>query len=144
MAKAYSITDFLFNRDKEPVPFTAGPFRTVPGRPFPVEENAAPVRVVNTEEYGLSQLNATLILANTEYIIQGIATMASLVIKARGGDVQFSIYEGQSNLIYTLVADGASFEISGVPFGQVTKPINIYTRSTFAGCVVEIMGMRKI
>jgi hypothetical protein len=144
MAKEYSITDFLFNREKEPIPFTAGPFRTVIGRPFPVEENATPVKVVNVEEYGMSQLNATLVLANTEYTIQGIATMAALVIKARGGIVQFSIYEGQSNLVYTVLADGQSYEISGVPFGQVTKPMNLYMRSPAAGTVVEILGMRLI
>jgi hypothetical protein len=144
MAKEYSVTDFLFNREKEPIPFSAGPFRTVIGRPFPMEENAAPVRVVNMEEYGLSQLNATLVLANTEYTIQGIATMATLVIKARGGDVRFSIYEGQSNSVFTLLADGQSFEINGVPFGQITKPVSIFARSTVAGTIVEIIGMRTI
>lgn len=144
MVKLYSVTDFLFNRTPEPPPFSEGIFRTVPGRFMPIEEIAAPVKVVNVEEYGISQSSFTLIVANTEYTIQGIATMATLVIKARGGAVQFSIYEGQSNLVYTLLADGQSFEINGVPFGQITKPMNLYVRSTVALTVVEIIGMRLI
>jgi hypothetical protein len=142
MAKAYSVTDFLFNREKEPIPFSAGPFRTVPGRPFPIEENAAPVKVVNVEEYAMNQSSFTLVLAATEYNIQGIATMASLVIKARGGDVWLSIYEGQSGLNYTLIANGQAFEVSAVPFGQVTKPVAFFVQSPLAGTVVEIIGMR--
>jgi len=142
MAKLYSVTDFLFNRETEPPPFSAGPFRTVPGRPFPMEENASPVKVVNVDEYALSQSTFTLVTANTEYNIQGIPTLASIVVKARGGDVKLSIYEGQSNLNYTLIPDGTSFEISTVPFGQVTKPMAFFVQSTTAGCVVEIMGMR--
>jgi hypothetical protein len=144
MIKPYSITDFIFNRPKPKPEFSEGIFRAVPGRFLPIDDNAAPVRVVNVDEYGISQSNFSLVVANTEYTIQGIATMATLVIKARGGAVQFSIYEGQSNLIYTLIPDGGSFEISGVPFGQITKPMNLYVRSTTAGCVVEIMGMRII
>jgi len=144
MTKPYSVTDFLFNRDVAPEPFSEGPFRTVIGRPFPVEQNAAPVSIVNVEEFSLSQSTFTLVLANTEYNIQGISTMASLIVKARGGDVKLSIYEGQSNLNYTLIPDGISFEISTVPFGQVTKPVAFFIQSTTAGCIVEIIGMRNL
>jgi hypothetical protein len=144
MAKPYSITDFIFNRPKAKPEFSEGMFRTVPGRFMPIEDDATPVKVVNTEEYGMSQSTFVLVNANQEYIIQGIATMTTLVIKARGGIVQFSIYEGQSNLVYTLLADGQAFEISGVPFGQITKPMNLYVQSPAGGTVVEIMGMRLI
>ena len=143
MAKPYSVTDFLFNRKPEPPPFSQGMFRTVQGRFMPIEENAAPVKVVNIDEYALSQSSLTLIVANTEYNVQGIPTLAAITVKARGGDVKFSIYEGQSNINYMLIPDGRAYEISTVPFGQVIKPVAFFVQSTTAGCVVEIMGMRK-
>jgi hypothetical protein len=136
-----SITDFIFNRKTIP-PFSEGIFRTVPGRPLPTESNADPVRVVNNDEYGLTLSVFTLTTANTEYQIRGIQTMSAIVIKARGGPVQFSIYEGQSGSVYTLLADGQSLEISAIPFGNINSPVTFFVRSTTAGCVVELLGMR--
>jgi hypothetical protein len=136
-------TDILFNRSIEQI-YPINVFRTVPGRFAPIIENAQPVRVVNHDAYGMSQSTVTLVLANTEYMIRGIATMSAIVLKARGGAVQFSIYEGQSNSVYTLLADGQAFEMSVIPFGQIEKPISFFARSTVAGAVVELLGMRLL
>lgn len=120
-----------------------GVFRDVPGRILNPEITAAPVKVMNTDEYALNQSSVTLAVAGAEYNIQGIQTSGSLVVKARGGDVKLSIYEGQSNSNYTLIADGTSLEISAVPFGQVSRPVSFFVQSATAGTVVELIGMRK-
>lgn len=120
-----------------------GVFRDVPGRILNPEITAAPVKVMNNDEYALNQASVILAAANTEYNIQGIQTSGSLVVKARGGDVKLSIYEGQSNNNYTLILDGTSLEISTVPFGQISRPVSFFVQSTTAGCVVELIGMRK-
>jgi hypothetical protein len=127
---------------KNPGEYKINVFRNVPGRFSPIENDALPVRVVNVDEYALSQSTFTLVNANQEYNIQGIATLSSLIIKARGGDVKLSMYEGQSGLNYTLIVDGSSLEISAVPFGQISKPIAFFVQSTVASTVVEILGMR--
>ena len=119
-----------------------GIFRDVPGRILNPEIIAAPVKVMNKDEYMMSQSSVVLVVANTEYNIQGIQTMASVVVKARGGDVKLSIYEGQSGINYSLIVDGQALEISAVPFGQVSKPVAFFVQSTTAGCVVEMIGMR--
>lgn len=142
--KFYSIIDYIFNRPKKPAPFTTGIFRNVPGRSLPEDIAAQPVKVMNIDGYVLSQSNFTLITANTEYNIQGIATTSAIIIKARGGDVKFSLYEGQSNINYALIPDGHSMEISAIPFGNIAKPVAFYVQSTTAGCVVEMMGMRLL
>jgi hypothetical protein len=144
MPKFYSITDFIFNRKKAPIPFSEGPFRTVPGRPWPEETNAAPVKVVNVDEYGMTQSSFTLAALATEYTIQGIATLSAIIIKARGGSIQLSIYEGQSNLNYMLIEDKQTLELSVIPFAQIGKPINLYMRTLTAGTVAEILGLRTI
>jgi len=119
-----------------------GVFRDVPGRILGPEVIAAPVKVINKDEYAMSQSSVALTVANQEYNLQGIQTSASVIVKARGGDVKLSIYEGQSNSNYTLIADGQSLEISAVPFGQISRPVSFFVQSTTAGCVVEIIGMR--
>jgi hypothetical protein len=119
-----------------------GVFRDVPGRILNPELTAAPVKVMNNDEYAMNQSSLTLGVANTEYNIQGIPTLASIIVKARGGDAKLSIYEGQSGNNYTLIKDGSSFEVSAVPFGQVSKPVAFFVQSTTAGMVVEIIGMR--
>jgi hypothetical protein len=129
---------------KNPGEYKINVFRTVPGRFALKEEDALPVRVVNNDEYGMSQSVYTLVVANQEYTIQGIATLSALIIKARGGNVQLSIYEGQSNLTYTLINDGVALEISVIPFAQIGKPVSFFVRSPTAGCVVEILGLRLI
>jgi hypothetical protein len=140
MVQKYSVVDYLLNRPRKPEPFTTGIFRNVYGR-LAAPVDAAPVRVSNKDGYGMSQAVYTLGAANTEYTIQGIATMASIIVKARGGAVKLSIYEGQSNLTYTLISDGQALEISVVPFAEIERPVNLYAQSTTAGCVVEILGL---
>lgn len=146
-----SIFDWIMNREVTDIPAPApstklplGPdvFRSVIGR-FPLEpEGVSPVRVVNRETYDLSQGNVVLVTANTEYQIQGITTLSAVNIKARGGAVKMSVYEGQSGIVYTEIADGQSFEISAVPFGEIGKPMSFYVQSTVAGCIVEVIGLR--
>src|SRR4030042_6240062 len=105
-----SFVDWLLNRipnlAKQSPEENIGIFRNVPGRYKTVDVDALPVRIVNNDEYGMSQSSFTLAVANTEYAIDGIATLSAIIIKARGGNVKFSIYEGQSNLVYTLILDG--------------------------------------
>jgi len=119
-----------------------GVFRDIPARILNPAVNASPVKIMNNDEYAMNQSSLMLGVANTEYNIQGIPTLASIIVKARGGDVKLSIYEGASGTNYTLITDGRTFEISAVPFGQVTKPVAFFVQSTTAGCVVEIIGMR--
>jgi hypothetical protein len=129
---------------KNPGEYKINVFRNVPGRFAMTEENALPVRVVNQDEYGMTQSSFTLAALATEYTIQGIATLSSILIKARGGSIQLSIYEGQTNLNYMLIEDKQTLEISVIPFAQIGKPINLYMRTLTAGTVAEILGLRII
>jgi hypothetical protein len=119
-----------------------GVFRDVPGRILNPEIIAAPVKIMNNDEYVVSLSTLTMVVANTEYNVQGIPTLASIIVKARGGDVQMAFIEGQSATVFILIQDGRTFEISAVPFGQVSKPVAFYLQSTTAGCVAELVGMR--
>jgi len=142
------ILDFLskltgINFIKNPGVYKPAFFRNVPGRFNPMDESALPVRVINSNPYGLTQSTFTLITANTEYSIQGIATMAAITIKARGGVIKFSINEGQSGLNYMSIADGDTLEISVIPFAELSQPTTFYMQSPTAGCIVEILGLRQ-
>lgn len=130
---AKNLLDAIFKKDKPE--FAPNIFRNIPGRFKPVD---MPVT------YGISQSSFTLVLANTEYQIQGIASMSSFVIKARGAAIQWSLYEGQSNTVFSLLNDGQAFEISAIPGGQIGAPVSIYVRSTVAGTIVELIGLRLI
>jgi hypothetical protein len=130
----YSLRDYLFGKPKN-IHNKPGIFRNVPGR-FPP--------IAGQVSYGMSLVSVTLAVANQEYEIQGIATMSAITFKARGGAVQLSLYEGQSNSVYTLIADAQALEVSAIPAGQVDSPLTFYVRSTTAGAVIEILGLRMI
>jgi len=106
------------------------------------EVSAAPVRIVNRDGYGLSQSNVSLPVVGTEYEIKGIATLSAINVKARGGNIQVSMFEGQSGSVYTLLADGQSLEISALPFGDIGSPVSFYVRTPSASVTVEILGLR--
>lgn len=127
----YSITDFIFNR-KKTIPFSEGPFRTVPGR---IMFSGAGIR-----EYRMSQSSFPLIVANAEYTIRGIATLATINLKAREGRIQVSLYEGQSGITFSRLEDGQSMDVTVLP-GMINSPMNLYVQSPIAGAILEILGL---
>lgn len=131
--------DWLLNRSR----YRPDIFRTVPGRFPDIDVIPAPVEIVNKDEFQASQSNYTLVVAATEYAVQGIITQSAINLKARGGAIQFSFYEGQSGAVYSLLSDGASFELDTTPFGVIGSPIAIYAQSPTAGAILEVIGLRK-
>jgi hypothetical protein len=132
-----TLTDWLFNKTppaQDPKE-NLGIFRNVIGRFPPLADQLS---------FGISQTICTLIVANQEYPINGIATLNAVTIKARGGQVKLSIYEGMSGTSFSLIDDGQAIEISVIPAGQVNAPVSFYVQSTTAGCVVELLGLRLI
>jgi len=78
--------------------------------------------------------NFTIESANKEYKFP-LGDVQKFTLKARGGAIKVTFYEGQSNLKYILLADGISFNEDLIK----TKNLTVFFQSTIAGSVLEIL-----
>ena len=92
----------------------------------------------NTDYAELHPENLVCALAATEYTWVITQNSRGILIKARGGPIQFCFLPLESNVNYILLADGQSFFIDDIFFNATA----LYYQSANAGTVLEVMEKR--
>ena len=99
-------------------------------------ETRTDVTIIDEDDTQFLVNNGVCVLAATEYTYtMGTNVNKGFLLKARGGDIQFSFNAGTSGTAYILLEDGHSFEIDDLswPIGRV------YYQSPTAGTVLEVL-----
>jgi len=80
--------------------------------------------------------NEPIVLAATEYYIPLNPNAKGLMIKARGGPIQFCFVALESGVRYILLGDGQSFFIDDLRIGTM---YNLFFQSPIAGTILEVL-----